>query len=43
VFDSLKLKAIFETRQAADEAWGKEQISQHQQEMLKVLDAHYIE
>ncbi|WP_029590480.1 DUF262 domain-containing protein [Franconibacter pulveris] len=43
VFDSLKLKAIFETRQAAEEAWGEEQISQHQQEMLKVFDAHYIE
>ncbi|GAA5526181.1 hypothetical protein Maes01_02776 [Microbulbifer aestuariivivens] len=39
-YDSLKLKAMFDKLNEQG-AWGKEQIEQHQAEMLSVFSSHY--
>jgi len=39
VYDSLKLKQIFELKQ--NDEWDKDKIKQHQKEMICVLEQHY--
>ncbi|WP_111496166.1 DUF262 domain-containing protein [Marinobacter bohaiensis] len=40
-YDSLKLKAIFEFYDQADGVWGEEQIAEHQERMIALLEKHY--
>ncbi|MCE0761166.1 DUF262 domain-containing HNH endonuclease family protein [Marinobacter sp. G11] len=40
-YDSLKLKAIFELYDQTAGIWGKEQIAEHQKEMMMLLENHY--
>lgn len=42
-YDALKLKAIFELYDQADEVWSEDQIAQHQRDMINILKSHYMQ
>jgi uncharacterized protein with ParB-like and HNH nuclease domain len=40
-YDSLKLKALFETYETLSNRWGEAGIKQHQAQMLALIESHY--
>lgn len=42
-YDSLKLKAIFELHSEREGKWGLDEITMHQQRMVKILRSHYTQ